>query len=147
MRNSIITESPKSIKATQLDSINQTIDDGILLHSKSRSVPKTADGATNPQPGRLKNEEAIDNEGVMNFAVIIGKADNMTSIKQQQELIYKILHRASFPMQNDKLHRLVITGFSNKKMAEEAFQKLLKNGLKGGYILPYKVKFTKLVPI
>ena len=148
LRNSIkdikLTGSSKS---TPVDSMYRPVDDGALLHSKDRSVTKIATEADGLKPRGLTASDITDKEHIVNFLIVIGKAGTVTNIKQQQELIYKILSKSSFVMQSDKLYQLVITGFSNKKTAEEAFQKLVKNGLKDGYIQPYKIKSTRLVPV
>jgi hypothetical protein len=139
-----LTGSPKS---TPLDSMHQPVNDGALLSSKDRPGNEIDTGAIGLKSGRPIHSGASDNEHIMNFSIIIRKAGNSTNIKEQQEIIYKILNKSSFLMQNDKLHQLIITGFSDKKSAEEAFQKLVKIGLKDGYIQPYRIKTAKLAPI
>ena len=82
-------------------------------------------------------------EDAIYFAVIVGNASDEAGIKLEQQRVLRILSLSSYPIKKKGEFRLMIIGFTDRKTAENAYQKLLRAGMHAGYITSYKKNFTQ----
>ncbi|MGB4400686.1 MAG: hypothetical protein WBJ10_15040, partial [Daejeonella sp.] len=77
----------------------------------------------------------------MYFSIVVELATDEAGIKAQQERILKVLRLTSYPIKQEGVYKLIITGFRTMGAAEIAYQKLINAGISSGYIATYKKNF------
>ncbi|MGB4399596.1 MAG: hypothetical protein WBJ10_09515, partial [Daejeonella sp.] len=82
-----------------------------------------------PKTSPARTLSSSTRDDAMYFSIVVELATNEAGIKAQQEHILKVLRLTSYPIKQEGIYKLIITGFTTMRAAEIAYQKLLNAGV------------------